>query len=172
MSRPEILRPQPLRHDHPVQEFDCGDEALNRFLAKFALASERSHASRTYVALHAGEIAGYYSLSVTSVEYEQGSARLKKGLARHPIPMVLLARLAVDRQFQNRGLGAELLRDACLRAIAVSGQVGVRGVLVHAKHGAARRFYERFDFEPLPGSESHLCVLMKDLKRIAGSPSE
>ena len=82
--------------------------------------------------------------------------------------MLLLARLAVDRRFQGQGLGAELLRDAMLRAISVSDQVGVRGVLVHAKDDAARRFYERFDFEPLPGNELHLVMLMKDLKRIVG----
>jgi GNAT superfamily N-acetyltransferase len=169
MSDPEILRPRPLLREDPVEEFDSGDAALNRFLATFAMASETSHASRTYVALSEGRIAGYFSLSVTSVEYDRGSARLKKGLARHPIPMVLLARLAVDRRFQRRGLGAELLRDACLRAIAVSDQVGVRGVLVHAKNDAARRFYRRYDFEPLPGNESHLYVLMKDLKRIVGA---
>ena len=77
--------------------------------------------------------------------------------------MLLLARLAVDRRFQGRGLGHELLRDAMVRSISVSDQVGVRGVLVHAKNDAARRFYERFDFEPLPGDEFHLVMLMKDL---------
>jgi predicted N-acetyltransferase YhbS len=107
-------------------------------------------------------------LTVTSLEYEQGSKRLQKGLVQYPIPMILLARLAGDRRFQGQGLGAELLRDAMLRAISVSDQAGVRGVLVHAKDDAARRFYERFDFEPLPGNELHLVMLMKDLKRIVG----
>jgi GNAT superfamily N-acetyltransferase len=163
-----VLRPTPLRPEHPVAEFDCGDETLNRFLAKFALSSELSHSSRTYVALSEGKIAGYYSLTVTSLEYEQGSKRLQKGLARHLIPMLLLARLAVDRRFQRQGLGAELLRDAMLRAISVSDQAGVRGVLVHAKDDAAKRFYQRFDFEPLAGNDLHLVMLMKDLKRIVG----
>ena len=165
MGSSAILRPTPLRPEHPVAEFDCGDVTLNRFLAKFALTSEFSHSSRTYVALGEGKIAGYYSLTVTSLEYEQGSKRLQKGLARHPFPMLLLARLAVDRRFQRQGLGAELLRDAMLRAISVSNQVGVRSVLVHAKDDAAKRFYERFDFEPLPGNELYLVMLMKDLKR-------
>lgn len=169
MSSSIILRPVPLLPEHPVDEFDCGDEALNRFLAKYALAGEQSHASRTYVAMSEGRIVGYYSLAVTSIEYDQGSKRLQKGLARHPIPMLLLARLAVAQRFQGRGLGAELLRDAMIRAITVSDQVGVRGVLVHAKNDAARRFYERFDFEPLPGNEFHLVMLIKDLKRAVGS---
>jgi GNAT superfamily N-acetyltransferase len=168
MSSSEILRPTPLRPEDPVDDFDCSDLALNRFLAKFALTSELSHASRTYVAVSEGKIAGYYSLTVTSLEYEQGSKRLQKGLVQYPIPMILLARLAGDRRFQGQGLGAELLRDAMLRAISVSDQAGVRGVLVHAKDDAARRFYERFDFEPLPGNELHLVMLMKDLKRIVG----
>ncbi len=168
MSSSEVLRPRPLRPEDRVDDFDCGDLALNRFLTKFALTSELSYASRTYVAVSEGRIAGYYSLTVTSLEYEQGSKRLQKGLAQYPIPMLLLARLAVDRRFQGQGLGAELLRDAMLRAISVSDQAGVRGVLVHAKDDAAKRFYERFDFEPLPGNELHLVMLMKDLKRIVG----
>jgi predicted N-acetyltransferase YhbS len=151
--------------EHPVEEFDCGDETLNRFLAKFALASEASHASRTYVALSEGKVVGYYSLAATSIEHDEGSKRLRKGLVRHPIPMLLLARLAVDRRFQGQGLGTELLRDAMIRAISVSDQVGVRGVLVHARSDAAKRFYERFDFEPLPGNKFHLVMLMKDLRR-------
>jgi GNAT superfamily N-acetyltransferase len=168
MSVSEILRPAPLHPEHPVAEFDCSDERLNQFLAKFALAGERSHASRTYVALSGGKIAGYYSLAVTSIEYDEGSERLRRGLAKHPIPMLLLARLAVDRRFQGRGLGAELLRDAMVRAVSVADQVGVRGVLVHAKNDAAKRFYERFDFEPLPGNDRHLVMLMKDLKQALG----
>jgi GNAT superfamily N-acetyltransferase len=169
MDSSPILRPIPLRLEHPVGEFDCGDEALNRYLAEFALRGERSHSARTYVALSGGKIAGYYSLTVTSIEFDQGSGRLQKGLARHPIPMLLLARLAVDRRYQRKGLGTELLRDAMIRAISVSDQVGIRGVLVHAKNDAAKRFYEQFDFEPLPGNERHLVMLMKDLKRIVAS---
>ena len=170
MNTSAILRPIPVQPEHPVDEFDCGDEALNRYLAKFALIGERSHSSRTYVALSQGEIAGYYSLTVTSIEFDQGSRRLQKGLARHPTAMLLLARLAVDRRYQAQGLGTELLRDAMLRAISVSDQVGIRGVLVHAKNDDAKRFYERFDFEPLPGNTHHLVMLMKDLKRIVELP--
>ena len=106
MSVSGILRPAPLHPEHPVAEFDCSDEQLNQFLAKFAVAGERSHASRTYVALSGGKIAGYYSLAVTSMAYDEGSERLqRRGLAKHPIPMLLFAPLAVDRRFQGAGLG-------------------------------------------------------------------
>ena len=109
---------------------------------------------------------GYYALTAGSVEREESPERVKKGLARHPIPVILLARLAVDRREQGKGLGAALLKDALIRAAGAADEIGARAVLVHAKDDEARAFYEHFDFEPSPIDPLHLFLLMKDLKRI------
>ena len=109
---------------------------------------------------------GYYSLGAASVEYDAATERMKKGLARHPIPVLLLARLAVDRSWQGRGLGAGLLLDALRRVVAAAEIVGIRAVLVHAKNDAARRFYEHFDFDPSPVDPLQLFLLVKEIARL------
>lgn len=108
---------------------------------------------------------GYYALAAGSVEPAQAPERVKKGLARHPIPVILLARLAVDRREHGNGLGKALLKDALIRAAGAATAIGARAVLVHAKDEEARTFYEHFDFEPSPTDPLHLFLLMKDLQR-------
>lgn len=108
-------------------------------------------------------VVGYYALSAASVEQDDAPTRVRKGLARHPIPVILLARLAVDQSEQGRGLGAALLKDALQRAGSAAGEIGARAVLVHAKDEEAKAFYEHFDFEPSPSDPLHLFLLMKDL---------
>lgn len=108
-------------------------------------------------------VVGYYALSAASVEQADAPTRVRKGLARHPIPVILLARLAVDQSEQGRGLGAALLKDALQRAGSAAGEIGARAVLVHAKDEEAKAFYEHFDFEPSPSDPLHLLLLMKDL---------
>lgn len=163
-----VRRPVPNAKGHRTKEFDCGEPALTRFLKDFALQNEKSRSSRTYVALdEKGLVVGYYSLAASSVCFGGAGERLKKGLPRHDIPMILLARLAVDRGCRGRGLGAQLLRDALLRAFDAAELIGARGVLVHAKNEAANGFYRKYDFEPLPGNKFHLVVLMKDVERLA-----
>lgn len=109
-------------------------------------------------------VVGYYALSAASVEQDDAPTRVRKGLARHPIPVILLARLAVDQSEQGRGLGAALLKDALQRAGSAAGEIGARAVLVHAKDEEAKAFYEHFDFEPSPSDPLHLFLLMKDLR--------
>ena len=168
MSSPAPLhRPEPLGAHHRVTEFDCGAPALYEFLVHHALGSQQSGTARTFVATTAGQVAvGYYSLAASQILYADAPARLQKGAPRHPIPVVLLARLAVDRAWQGRGLGAGLLRDAIIRVLTASEGVGVRALLVHAKDEAAKAFYERYDFTPLPGYPMHLVLLLKDARRI------
>ena len=92
--------------------------------------------------------------------------RLRKGVARHPVPVVLLARLAVARAWQGRGLGPGLLKDAVLRVLSAAEGIGIRALLVHAKDDAAKAFYQHFNFEPLPGYPLHLVLLLEDARKI------
>lgn len=161
-----------LERSHTVEGFDCGNEALNRFLHRFALQNQAAGAARTYVALHRDQIVGYYSLAVGEVAHDNAAERLKRGLARHPIPVMILARLAVDNRIQGRGVGGELLRDAVLRTLQAADLAGIRALVVHAKDDAARRFYERFDFVPSPSDPLHLFVLIKDLRALSAKASD
>jgi GNAT superfamily N-acetyltransferase len=114
-------------------------------------------------------IVGFHTLAVGQVTYDDAPQRLTKGLARHLVPIVLLARLAVDRRWQNQGLGKALLKDAMQRTLQAADIAGVRALAVHAKDDEARRFYERFDFVPSPSDPMHLFVLLKDVRRIVAS---
>jgi GNAT superfamily N-acetyltransferase len=157
-----------LRPDHAIAGFDCGQEELNRFLTRFALVNQLAGAAQTYVARTGDAMVGYYSLSVGEVAYGDAPDRLKKGLARHPVPIMILARLAVSTIAQGRGIGAGLLKDAMLRTIQAADIAGIRALVVHAKDENARRFYEHFGFISSPTDPLHLYVLVKDIKRIAG----
>jgi GNAT superfamily N-acetyltransferase len=165
-------RIEPLQASHAVEAFDCGDEALNRFLIRFALANQRARASRTYVALAGDVVVGFHTLVVGEVSPEQVPERIRKGLARHPIPLMVLARLAVAVDHQGQGLGAALLKDAISRTLAAANIAGIRALAVHAKDERARGFYEHFGFRPSPSDPLHLFVLLKDLQRSLAVTSE
>ncbi len=154
-----------LRHDHPVDGFDCGQDDLNRFLVRFAWPNQQAGASQTYLALADDAVVGFHSLVVAQVAYEDAPDRLIKGLARHPVPIMLLARLAVSVAWQGRGLGAGLLKDAMRRTLQAADIAGVRAFAVHAKDDGARAFYRHFGFVPSPTDARHLFLLMKDVRR-------
>jgi predicted N-acetyltransferase YhbS len=116
-------------------------------------------------------VVGYYSLAVGAVDHAQAPARVKKGLARHPIPVMVLARLAVDVRYQGQKIGQGLLKDALLRTVQLAEQAGIRAILVHAKDSQAHRFYERFDFESSPLDPLQLLLLVKDARKAFGSRS-
>ena len=153
-----------LSESHDVSRFDCGTRALTVWLQRFALVNQRSDSAQTFVAHRQGIVVGYYSLTAGSVRPEEAPPRMSKGLARHPIGVILLARLAVDRREQRRGLGVALLKDALLRAASAADTIGARAVLVHAVDDAARGFYEHFGFERSPLNEFELMLLIKDLR--------
>jgi GNAT superfamily N-acetyltransferase len=159
--------PVPITAEHRVENFDCGKDSLNLYLKRFALTNTAAGTARTYVTTLAGELAvvGYYSLAAGSVEKAKVPDRVGKGVPNHPVPVVLLARLAVDRAFQGQSVGKGLLRDALLRSCAAADVVGIRAVLVHAKDKQAADFYRRFGFAPSPTDPLHLMLLMKDLRR-------
>ncbi|MDC7682927.1 GNAT family N-acetyltransferase [Asticcacaulis sp. BYS171W] len=162
-----VFRIEKLSRHHAVGAFDCGEEALNRFLIRFALANQTANSAVTYVGLAGDEIVGFYSLVVGEVYYDDAPERLKKGLARHPVPVMLLARLAIGKAWQGRGLGAGLLKDAIRRTLQAADIAGVRALIVHAKDDRARAFYERYDFQPSPSDPLHLYALIKDLRAAA-----
>ena len=172
MSREEQGAPSPIEKlglTHNVEAFDCGKEELNRFLKRFALASQQAHSAQTYVAVRDGCVVGYYSLAVGGVEHEAAPPRVSKGLARHLIPVMVLARLAVDQREQGKGTGKGLFKDALLRTAAAADIAGIRALFVTAKDEDAMRFYERYNLDPSPTDPLQFFLVMKDLKRIVGS---
>jgi GNAT superfamily N-acetyltransferase len=160
------FRIEKLGRTHSVDEFDCGRDPLNRFLIRFALQSQLSGASQTYVALADERVAGFYTLAFGQVEYDRAPQRLVKGMAHHPVPIMLLARLAVDARWQNRGLGQGMLKDAMLRSLQAAEIAGIRAFAVHAKDDQAKCFYEHFDFVPSPTDPYHLFRLLKDVRTL------
>lgn len=162
-----LNRPEPLGAHHQVAAFDCGAPALNEFLSRHALGNHQSGTAKTYVATTDSHIVvGYYSLAASQILYADAPTRLQKGAPRHPVPAVLLARLAVDLAWQGKGLGAGLLKDSIIRVLTAAEGIGVRALLVHAKDDTAKAFYEGYDFAPLPSYPMHLVLLLKDARRI------
>lgn len=147
-----------------VDAFDCGQAVLNQFLQRFALVNQKANSAQTYVCCQGDVVVGFYSLAVGSVDPQAAPSRVTKGLARHPVPVMILARLAVDKDHQRRGLGQALLKDALLRTAQAADIAGIRCLLVHAKDDAARQWYESWEFEPSPTDPYHLFLMLKDLK--------
>ncbi len=161
-----------LARHHAVDEFDCGQLALNRFLSRYALTSQQANASQTYLGLADAAVVGFYTLVVSEVTDDDAADRLTRGLARHPVPLLLLARLAVGTAWQGQGVGAGLLKDAMRRTVRAAGIVGIRALAAHAKDDAARAFYEHFGFIASPTDPLHLFILTKDLRSVVGNAGD
>jgi GNAT superfamily N-acetyltransferase len=161
----ELGEIEKLRREHLLDRFDCGKEDLNRYLIRQAWNNQQAHSAQTYVLAKDLRVLGYYSLAAGSVSHDEGTERVKKGLARHPIPVILLARLAVDASIHGKGVGS-LLKDALLRTAQAAETIGARALLVHAKDDEARAFYEHFTFEASPSDPYQLLLIMKDLLAI------
>jgi len=140
--------------------FDCGKPSLNDFLRGLVSQYEKRNLGRTYVALREREerVLGYYTLASGAVAAESLPAKQAKKLPRHAVPVVLLARLAVDRSVQGKGLGAFLLRDALTRSLDLSEKLGIHAVVVDALDAEAKAFYQRFGFLPLTDDEMRLFL--------------
>ncbi|MCH7622831.1 MAG: GNAT family N-acetyltransferase [Nitrospinae bacterium] len=151
---------------HDVEGFDCGKIELNCFLRVRALNNQQAGSVQTYVACREKKVVGYYSLTVGSVAHKDAPERVVKGLAKYPVPLMILARLAVDREEQEQGIGKGLLKDALLRTVQASDIAGIRAILVHAKNDNAKVWYRKFDFDPSPTDPLHLYLLIKDIKKI------
>ena len=166
MAEVALRPPVPLQRSHKCEQFDCGSSPLNEYLQRFAWTNQQASAVRSYVACRGKRVVGYYTLVFGSIERQAASARVGKGLAQHPIPIMLLARLGVDVNEQGTGVGKGLLKDALLRTLQAADIGGLRAVLVHAKDRDAKRFYEKFGFEPSPLDAQHLMLLLKDVRKI------
>ncbi len=166
MSR--LFPPEPLGDQHQLALFECGDPELDGWLRQKALGNQRSGATRTFVVCRQGqEVVGFVSLASGGVE-----ASLTPGCFRRnmpdPIPVVILARLAVDRSVQGKGLARSLVADACRRVLRASDQIGVRGLLVHAASKEARDLYLHLGFDPSPLDPMVLMLRLADLKAVLG----
>jgi len=166
---PPFSAPAKLEAQHVVEAFDCGSHALDFWLRRYALQNQRAGAARTFVVCERDRVVGYYSLAVGAVDHANVPLRVKKGLARHPIPVMVLARLAIDREYQGCNLGQGLLKDAIRRTLRAAEHAGIRAILVHAKDDKARAFYERFNFEPSPIDPLQLLLLIKDARKTLDS---
>lgn len=151
---------------HATQAFDCGDASLNRYLCQHALQSQLANAAQTYVCSGGNRVIGYATLAVGAVSHGEAPERLRKGLARFPVPVMVLARLAVDRGWQGRGVGASLLKDMALRTVQAADIAGIRAFVIHAKDEGARNYYRQFGFAEGFPDPLHVYVLTKDLKNL------
>jgi GNAT superfamily N-acetyltransferase len=152
-----------------VESFDCGQPALNQFLQRFALVSQKSNSAMTYVSCHSSLVVGFYRLAVCSVEPTAAGPRVIKGIPQHPVPVMILVRLGVDLQHQGAGLGKALLKDALLRTAQAANIAGIRALLVHAMDETTRQWYLNWEFEPSLSDPFHLFLLMKDIKAMVAS---
>ncbi len=150
---------------HEIAGFDCGKPPLNNFLTKYALQNQASGGARTYVLTRGNRVIGYYSLVPASIAPEDAPARVMKGQGRYPVPVILMARFAVDQAEQGKGYGKALFRDALRRALSGAEAIGGRAFLVHAKDEEARAFYLKYGMEESPTNPLHLLLLFKDIRQ-------
>jgi predicted N-acetyltransferase YhbS len=148
-SPPEIRPPEKLSATHEVSGFDSGEPVLDDWLRRRALKNEASGASRTYVVCAGKTVVGYYTLAVGAVALVAATGRVRRNMP-DPLPVMVLGRLAVDKEHQRRGIGTGLLRDAILRTIQAAEIAGIRAILVHALSDSAKHFYEEWGFVASP----------------------
>ncbi len=149
--------------DHLLEDFDCGSDALNEWLRTKALRNHREGGSRTWVVLDGRRVVAFYASSTAVLMRSHATKRAARNQP-DPLPAVLLGRLAVDREFQGRGLAAALLKHFVLKSLEIAEVTGVRLLLVHAKDDAAQRFYVRYGFEPSVIDDMTLMLLVKDVR--------
>ena len=160
-----LKKPEPLNKYHDINNFDSNDFELDEWLKKYAFQAKMSGSAQTFTISDDDQVIGFYSLTVGQIDVSEASERIKKGMGSYPIPVVILARLAVHYAYQQRGLGKGMLQDAILKILQIAEQAGIRAILVHAINEKAENFYKRFGFEPSPIRENQLLLLLKDAKK-------
>ena len=161
-----LSAPAPLEPSHSLSDFDCGKPALNDWLVRHSRQAQGSGSAKTFVVTENSRVAGFFSLTVGQVDILEVPERIKKGMGRYPIPIVILARLAVNLTDQGRGIGRGMLQDAIRRTLLIAEQAGIRAMLTHALDEEAERFYLRFGFVPSPLRERQFMLLLKDAKKL------
>ncbi|CAN5220208.1 GNAT family N-acetyltransferase [soil metagenome] len=159
-----MLGPCPIEEGFDTSEFDSGVDALDTYLKRYARQTQKREGARTYVVLEANRVVAYYTIVFGAIEWMEAPEHVRKGLGKYPIPVLILARLAVDKGWAGKGLGNSLLLDALQRAMAASEIAGLRAVLVDAMDDVARRFYEKRGFRAWPADSNRLFVTMLELK--------
>lgn len=162
-------RPEPLRANHQLSGFDCGDIALNEWLLERAVDNEGRGASRSYVVVREERVVGYYCLAAAAVPRADATGKARRNMPE-PVPAMLLGRLAVDRAEQTSGLGRHLVRDAILRSISAAEIVGARILIAHAASARARDFYLGLGFAESPTDPMHVMIVMADAKLSIAAP--
>lgn len=155
--------PEPLADHHRIDEFSSGEKSLDDWLKRRARANQVSGASRTYVICAEGNVVGYYALASGTITVESAPGRFRRNMP-DPIPVAILARLAVDRAYQGRSLGRALFRDAARRVAHAADAIGIRGIVVHAISEEARKFYLALGFDPCPRQPMTLVVTLSDIR--------
>jgi GNAT superfamily N-acetyltransferase len=163
----DLFRIEKLDRTHAVEHFTCGEPELDRFLVRHALQAQQSNSSQTYLALGGSGVVGFYTIVAGEVHHSNAPERVVRGMPRHPIPLLVLARLAVNSSAQGRGIGRGLLLDALGRTLQVADIVGIRALAVHAKDERASAFYRHFGFASSPTDPRHLFMLIKDIRLAA-----
>ena len=166
-SASDISAPEKLLADHDLADFNSGESALDDWLRRRALANEESGSSRTYVVCVGKRVVGYYSLAVGAVAHVDATGRVKRNMP-DPIPVMVLGRLAVDQDFQGRGIGSGLLRDAVLRTVQAAEIAGIRAILVHALSDAAKHFYQRHGFMASPINPMTVMITVAEVVKTLG----
>lgn len=163
-----LQAPAPLAAQHRLEGFDCGKPALNDWLLRHARQAQGSGSAKTFVVADDEDcVAGYFSLTVGQVDTLEAPERIRKGMGQYPVPVVILARLAVSREHQGFGIGVGMLQDAIRRTLVIAEQAGIRAMLTHPIDEEAARFYTRFGFIASPLREQQLLLLLKDARRWA-----
>ena len=139
---------------------------MNVWLARHAKAAMGAGSARTFVTVDGEQdrVVGYHALAAAQVEHRDATERVTRGMPRHPLPVILLARLAVDRSVQGRGIGSWLLADAMRRSVGAAERVGIRALVVHALDERAAVFYKKHGLSPSPSDSQHLMILIKDIR--------
>jgi GNAT superfamily N-acetyltransferase len=163
--------PERLGADHDLSAFDSGVAVLDDWLRRRALQNQASGASRTYVVCAGQRVIGYYVLAAGAVVQATATGRVWRNMP-DPLPVMVLGRLAIDREYQGSGLGRALLRDAVLRTLQAAEIVGIRAILVHAISDEAKRFYERCGFQSSPVDPMTLMITLQDAQQALVGDSE
>jgi len=159
--------PETLAAQHRLDGFDCGQPILNHWLVHHARQAQASGSAKTFVvADHEDRVAGYFSLTVGQIDTTEAPERLHQGIGRFPLPVVILARLAVSTDHQGLGIGVGMLQDAIRRTLLIAEQAGIRAILTHPLNEDAAGFYTHFGFIPSPLRPQQRLLLLKDAKKI------